>query len=486
MSTLSTVTVTYRPGSATALFYSPYEPTTVVNTDAANPILLSYQSVINAGNSGNYITLGPGQGYTFNGDNTVYATTATAGITVNVSLAPGGTNFIQPTSLSNIGGITVFIQSTMPVPPPAIPANSLWLQTNAGIVIGFWTRSGTLWVQQQFDASTVIAVGTIIANLIAAGTVFAGIVNGTTITGALFIAETGSAVAPTIQLKTLFASEAGYAAIYNQGTNEGEANEFENMWVQGPSSTYDNNSAAIAFSNTSANGATIAAGQFVYSSAGAVNALIAYWESNGFHFNEPLWGNAGVLTLGDLIARTPTGLSGAPVITQTALVLSAVQATSFSLIGNIWDIPANDAKANTVFRIKGVGQGNWGTGTALDIRIFAWGKSVAQVGLGSATFASAVAFNIDYEATVFVMTAGSAGEVYGHIRGAISIAQPTRAEGGTSTTQQSIGFSQEFVLTDTAVNTSVNSNIAMQAAWSSTSGIPEIQVVYETLERMGP
>lgn len=92
--------------------------------------------------------------------------------------------FFQPTSLSGLGGIKVFVQATAPTQPPAIPVNSIWLQTSGGIVIGFSTWNGSAWVAQQFNANDVIAVGTIVANLIAAGTVVAGIINGTTVTGA--------------------------------------------------------------------------------------------------------------------------------------------------------------------------------------------------------------------------------------------------------------------------------------------------------------
>ena len=163
----------------------------IYNPDAVNTIYLSGVSGIQAGGS-NTMPLGPGQSVTLDGSESIYAV-APAGTAAAV-VAPGGSSFFQPTSLSSLGGVSVFIQPTAPVQPPAIPTGSIWLQTtiSSGTVIGFWTWSGSTWVAQEFNASEVIAAGTIVASLIAAGTIVAGIVNGTTITGATIIADGAS------------------------------------------------------------------------------------------------------------------------------------------------------------------------------------------------------------------------------------------------------------------------------------------------------
>lgn len=158
----------------------------IVNTDAANTIYAGYRNNIQIGGP-NTIPIGPGQSVVIDGSNPIYVVGAAG--TANVSVIPGGSSFFRPTTLASLGGISVFI---LPLAPTgAIPVNSIWLQTSGGVVVGFFTWNGAAWVQQQFNASDVIAVGTIIASLIAAGTVVAGIVDATTITGASFIG-TGS------------------------------------------------------------------------------------------------------------------------------------------------------------------------------------------------------------------------------------------------------------------------------------------------------
>lgn len=159
-------------------------PLLFVNLDSSNTVYLSNQSTVMAGGT-NALPLAPGASVSFNGSTSVWA--VTAGPTIQVAVLPGGTQYFLPASLSNLGGIKVFIQDTEPT--GQIPVNSIWLQTADGIVIGFQTYDGTNWDPQQFNASEVIAVGTIVANLIATGTIIAGIVDGTTIQGAQIVAD---------------------------------------------------------------------------------------------------------------------------------------------------------------------------------------------------------------------------------------------------------------------------------------------------------
>ena len=113
----------------------------------------------------------------------VYACTQ-QGIVTQLQVLPGGQTFFQPTTLSGLGGVKVFIQATAPVQPPTIPANSIWLQVTGGIVTGFYTWTGSAWSAQAFNASEIIAAGTIVANLIAANTITAAQIAANTITAA--------------------------------------------------------------------------------------------------------------------------------------------------------------------------------------------------------------------------------------------------------------------------------------------------------------
>ena len=99
--------------------------------------------------------------------------------TPGVAVGPPGRR-----TLASLGGASVFVQATAPTPPPAIPVNSLWLNTTLG-ALEVW--NGSAWVIQAFTGTELITAGTIAANLFVANIVVAGIVNGTTIKAASFI-----------------------------------------------------------------------------------------------------------------------------------------------------------------------------------------------------------------------------------------------------------------------------------------------------------
>lgn len=84
------------------------------------------------------------------------------------------------------GGNTVFVQSTT---PSANAANDIWVDTANNNQILTATAPGTgNWVAQQFGTDA-IASGAITASLLAVGIIVAGIVDGTTISGAQFVAH---------------------------------------------------------------------------------------------------------------------------------------------------------------------------------------------------------------------------------------------------------------------------------------------------------
>lgn len=101
-----------------------------------------------------------------------------------VQLIPPGS--ISATQLGfqarSIGGITTTIQNTPPLNPQI---GDLWYDGSNGFLLNTW--NGAQWVPYQFGTNA-IAVGSITAQLIAAGTIIAGAVDGTTITGAKFVA----------------------------------------------------------------------------------------------------------------------------------------------------------------------------------------------------------------------------------------------------------------------------------------------------------
>ncbi|MGI0135322.1 MAG: hypothetical protein ACREBW_10245, partial [Candidatus Micrarchaeaceae archaeon] len=110
-------------------------------------------------------------------------------------------SIIVPPGTGN--GATVFIQATTPV---ALNVGDLWYDTSNGLLLHQW--DGSTWGPFQISTGAIapgsivaaliaahtitaaqIAAGTITATEIQVGIILAGIVNGTTITGAQFVAN---------------------------------------------------------------------------------------------------------------------------------------------------------------------------------------------------------------------------------------------------------------------------------------------------------
>lgn len=82
----------------------------------------------------------------------------------------------------SIGGITITVQ---PTPPGNPQFGDIWFDGSNGNLANTW--NGSAWVPYQWGTNSIQA-GSITAQLIAAGTIIAGAVDGTTITGAKFVA----------------------------------------------------------------------------------------------------------------------------------------------------------------------------------------------------------------------------------------------------------------------------------------------------------
>ena len=184
-------------------------PILIINPDISNSIWVNWNASgpnlsIGAPNS---IPLGPGQSVVIPGTQTIYVVGSQG--TAATIVIPGGTAFFQPTTASAIGAVKVFVQAATPT--GTIPLNSIWIDTTNGS-INNW--NGTIWVQQEFNASNLIQAGTIVASLIeantitaaqlAAGIVYAGIIDGTTVNAATFNGSTFNGTNFTINVNGAF------------------------------------------------------------------------------------------------------------------------------------------------------------------------------------------------------------------------------------------------------------------------------------------
>lgn len=309
-------------------------PYLIQNVDLLNILYLGNDVSVNSANPRENAPLNPGQSAVADGSQNVFGI-ASPGQTVAVNIYKGVVSYFQPPSLANLGGASIFTSVTAPTQPPVIPYNSLWFAPDGTIRV--W--NGSTWVPYQFG------------NIIEAGTVIAGVVDGTVVKASQFVAQgtvgeflayTGTAAhgnllasisgangsdafsnsflsgiavysgkqlinligspAPAVNFFTGGVGEAQFASVYLLLQNAGAANESELMWVKGPASTYDNVYAAIALFSSNKDGSNIGNGNLV-TQAG----ITAFWDYQGIHVNQSLWGAAGVLSVGDSINFTGPG-----------------------------------------------------------------------------------------------------------------------------------------------------------------------------------
>jgi hypothetical protein len=130
---------------------------------------------------------------------------------------------------ADIGGASLTFADTPPSDPPA---GAVWFDTGNDNAVSQW--DGSAWQPYQFGTAALSA-GSITAAQFAAGLVAAGIVDGTTISGARFIAHGSNgeilAYTGTPALGNLFASLSGSAGSDDEG-NPYRGNAFT---VYGPS-----------------------------------------------------------------------------------------------------------------------------------------------------------------------------------------------------------------------------------------------------------
>jgi hypothetical protein len=266
-------------------------PILIINPDISNTVWVNWSTAgPNLAIGGpNSIPLGPGQSVVIPGTQTIYVI-GTPGTAATIVI-PGGTAFFQPTTASAIGAVQVFVQAATPT--GVIPLNSIWIDTTNGS-INNW--NGTIWVQQEFNASNLIQAGTIVASLIeantitaallAAGIVYAGIIDGTTVNAATFNGSTFNGTNFTINADGAFFYSAAPAAnnlILSVCTIVGFVDPYGNNILSGTTSYTP---VSGGYAATQVNGVTFA----VYLAATMTGAFP--------------WSQAGVLSYND--SATPT------------------------------------------------------------------------------------------------------------------------------------------------------------------------------------
>jgi hypothetical protein len=149
---------------------------------------------------------------------------------------------------------------------------------------------------------------------------------------------------------------------------------------------------------------------------------------------------------------------------------------TFTDITKAWSVPANDAIANSCYRIKAFGNGTWGsTAQQLNFALeLGTGIQILTLGIPSNAFAISTNFNFDVEGEIIVLTTGAGGTVVGKLRVSIS-----------SNAVDLTGISPVRTGTGLAFDTTAAKTFAIQADWASTTGAPTLTCRGSTFERIG-
>lgn len=456
---------------------------------------------------------------------------------ITIDYIKGALTFFRPASLSGLGGVKVFVQNTTPTQPPTIPINSIWLKTSGGNVIGFFTWNGAAWVQQPFDASGVIAVGTIIANLIAAGTIVAGIVNGTEIDGGILratnsfgatimtinksaatwflYADTGSAVQGNLIASAAPAAGtdefgkgfgAGVKAYGTGGSTSfvqmlpgnpaqvslstGDAAELEvgsagtiltgsggtkvfTTRIKAPRMTGFSNAQARVDCSSISNDGTTTPPEVAITATDGTDSTDIF-----MHPTSSSNGNFQFTNSSGGFAAFSRNMAGSFPVTKpdnTAVTVTQAVATDLT---HAYSITGGDAQTDTVYTIKAGGFGVQGsTQQNLTVSVSVFGVTLASRTLLGTTIPANGTFHWEFECIISVLTTGVTGTV-------TATSRFTWSQTGTNTNKETDSGGNTNT-TGTTVDTTANTHLSMQAAWASTTGAPTITSVRSEFTRTG-
>lgn len=430
-----------------------------------------------------------------------------------------------------IGGVTTTISATAPLTPLA---GDIWINSSNGFQLERY--SGSAFVPIAWNAHDVITAGTITATeiqantitatQIAAGIILAGVVNGTVISGATFLGtnweenSTGSfGYSGTPALGNLIFSDCALATATATTTDAHGNTAYAGRCAYAPNGTATPTTIIQMYngqlnissptgithgSNTSpanwsggapgigelfsgVNGASdTAAAMFIQSAQqGASGSPEINLQGTAIVLpsiaDPPTTGSPWIIgnTQGTPKAKTAKGLAGTMALTQTDSTLRSNATTTPTQISGAFNIPANDAVANTCYRLRLYGTGTTGTTPPLfSITLDGMGATgQASTGWAAAALPASTTFEYWVEAIIMVNTTGAAGSARMFLSGGVSA-------NGRPTTGQSINFGAAN--TSVTVDTTTLSQMLIKIAPGSTTGAPSINGHTSTFERLGP
>lgn len=216
----------------------------------------------------------------------------------------------------------------------------------------------------------------------------------------------------------------------------------------------------------------------------AVGMSVNYGASFADQFGNTIPAGMNLVFTGTSVAaKSASTFAGQLPVTQVdASVVGPVTTTAFAALSKVWGVPANDAQANTAYRLTVSFSGTTGTTQeTLAFRIAAFGATLATFTIGGLQFPVSTAI----EGTlVCVVACASSASARASITGQVSIATAaTNLLTSSNTANATIpvgGFSGA-----TAITTNVNSSITLQASWGSGTVGCTVSSGLSVFERLG-
>lgn len=428
----------------------------IYNPDAANTVYLGGVSGISVG-ALNTLPLGPGQSVVIDGSQAIYGTAPTG--TAATVVIPGGAAFFL--GLTQAQGALAIASIHSPNFAPGVAG---WSFNKDGT---FQATGGTIVGGNEYWYNGPAGPGTLAFSIAGAPTVdqygnsvLAGYV-GYQATSAMQLSSDGPSHTHRLARYTA-ASQAGPWVLQVEmvldstqiSISSGLLQAFAGVAVTGGATTD-----TLNVTSTSTFGAkeTITAGGLAVTGGTTTDTLTVNGETT----------------------LTPVVMSGHPVIEQPDQSVIPVVATSNSPVTTAWSIPANDAQAGTVYRLKAGGYGVQGsTQETLRIQLSFMGLNIGSDTLPATVIPASAQFEWTFEGTVSVVSNGAAGKA--RATGEFKIWELN----GPASDVLIVG--QHTGVADSTVNTTVAQTMSLGASWGSATGAPTITGAWSTLARVGP
>lgn len=165
-----------------------------------------------------------------------------------------------------------------------------------------------------------------------------------------------------------------------------------------------------------------------------------------------------------------------------------VTAAVDTALTNLWTIPANDASAGIIYRLKFFGIGTWGsTAQALTMNAMIDGVVTMAGGnvgrIAAATFSVNTPIYIEGEIVLSIVSIGASGTYTIGQRVTVTARAENLPGTAASNTITTLNLNSSAGAT-TAIDTTVSHTFAMAAKWGATTGAPTVSGIQSYLERL--